>query len=161
MRDGPARETAVSDLAADAARSEKLYRYCHPSVENSGGSWFPRARGGHLTASDADVSFNEVMANDLSQRWILVLTSLADGPKHGYALIKDIEQFADVTLGPGTLYGALARLEEIGLVTPLPAQERRHPYEITAAGTAALTAQLRRDEQVARIGLARIGVQSA
>jgi DNA-binding PadR family transcriptional regulator len=121
----------------------------------------PQSLRGHLTASDADVSFNEVMANDLSQRWILVLTSLADGPKHGYALIKDIEQFADVTLGPGTLYGALARLEEIGLVTPLPAQERRHPYEITAAGTAALTAQLRRDEQVTRIGLARIGVQSA
>jgi len=82
-------------------------------------------------------------------------------PKHGYALIKDIEQFAGVTLGPGTLYGALARLEDTGLVKALPAQKRRHPYQITAAGTAALTSQLRRDEQITRVGLARIGVQPA
>jgi DNA-binding PadR family transcriptional regulator len=99
------------------------------------------------------------MARDLSQRWILVLTSLADGPKHGYALIKDIEQFAGVTLGPGTLYGALARLEEAGLVDALPAEQRRHPYAITAAGTAALTDQLTRDQTITRVGLARIGVQ--
>src|ERR1700761_5462248 len=101
------------------------------------------------------------MGDDLSQRSVLVLTSLADGPKHGYALIKDIEQFAGVTLGPGTLYGALARLEEAGLVKALPAQQRRHPYEITVVGTAALSEQLRRDEQVARVGLARIEVASA
>ncbi len=101
------------------------------------------------------------MADDLSQRGVLVLTSLADGPKHGYALIKDIEQFAGVTLGPGTLYGALARLEQAGLVKALPVQKRRHPYRITATGAAALTDQLRRDEQITRVGLARIGVQSA
>lgn len=100
------------------------------------------------------------MAGDLSQRSILVLTSLADGPKHGYALIKDIERFADVTLGPGTLYGVLARLEDAGLVKPLPAEARRHPYEITAEGTAALTDQLRRDEKITRVGLARVGVPS-
>jgi DNA-binding PadR family transcriptional regulator len=99
------------------------------------------------------------MAGDLSQRRVLVLTSLADGPKHGYALIKDIEQFAGVTLGPGTLYGALARLEDAGLVKALPAQKRRHPYEITVAGSAALTDRLRRDEKITRIGLARMGVQ--
>jgi DNA-binding PadR family transcriptional regulator len=99
------------------------------------------------------------MVGDLSQRSILVLTSLADGPKHGYALIKDIEQFAGVALGPGTLYGALARLEDAGHVKALPAQKRRHPYQITAAGTAALIDQLRRDEQITRVGLARIGVQ--
>jgi DNA-binding PadR family transcriptional regulator len=101
------------------------------------------------------------MADDLSQRRVLVLTSLAEGPKHGYALIKDIEQFAGVTLGPGTLYGALAGLEHAGLVRALPAQKRRHPYQITAAGAAALTDQLRRDEQITRVGLARIGVQPA
>jgi DNA-binding PadR family transcriptional regulator len=100
------------------------------------------------------------MADNLSQRSVLVLTSLADGPKHGYALIKDIEQFAGVTLGPGTLYGVLARLEDAGLVKALPAEERRHPYEITVEGTAALTDQLRRDEMIARIGLARVEVQA-
>lgn len=98
------------------------------------------------------------MGADLSQRAILVLTSLAGGPKHGYALLKDIEQFAGETLGPGTLYGVLARLEDGGLARALPAQERRHPYEITDQGRAVLTAQLRRDEQIARVGLARIGV---
>ena len=37
---------------------------------------------------------------------VLILTSLADGPKHGYALIQDIKSFAGLELGPGTLYGA-------------------------------------------------------
>jgi DNA-binding PadR family transcriptional regulator len=101
------------------------------------------------------------MADDLSQRGMLVLTSLAAGPKHGYALIKDIEQFAGVTLGAGTLYGALARLEEAGLVKALPADKRRHPYEITERGTAALTQQLRQDARITRVGLARLGVQAA
>ena len=97
---------------------------------------------------------------DLSQRSILLLTSLADGPKHGYALIKDIQEFAAVTLGPGTLYGVLARLEDAGLVRALPAEERRRPYEITAEGTAALVNQLRRDETITRVGLARVGAQT-
>lgn len=101
------------------------------------------------------------MGGDLSQRSVLVLTSLADGPKHGYALIKDIERFAGVTLGPGTLYGVLARLDGAGLVQALPAQERRHPYQITAEGTEALTEQLTRDAMIARVGLTRMGVQSA
>jgi DNA-binding PadR family transcriptional regulator len=100
------------------------------------------------------------MSDDLSQRAVLVLTSLAGGPKHGYALIKDIEHFAGVTLGPGTLYGVLARLEATGFITPLPTETRRHPYQISPAGLASLTAQLRRDEQITRVGLARIGLQA-
>jgi DNA-binding PadR family transcriptional regulator len=101
------------------------------------------------------------MGEELSQRAVLVLTSLASGAKHGYALIKDIEQFAGVTLGPGTLYGVVARLEAQGLISPLPAQERRHPYEITAAGRAVLTTQLEHNAAIARVGLARVGLQSA
>jgi Transcriptional regulator PadR-like family len=119
------------------------------------------SHGPPLTISVADVSSTVLVVDDLPQRSILVLTSLAGGPKHGYALIKDIEQFAGVTLGAGTLYGALARLEDGGLVRGLPAERRRHPYEITAAGTAALTEQLTRDEQITRVGLARIGVRTA
>ena len=109
--------------------------------------------------SRKDGSGEQDVLRRVGEASVLVLISLADGPKHGYALIKDIEQFAGVTLGPGTLYGALARLEDAGLVSALPAQRRRHPYKITAAGAAALTAQLRRDAQIARVGLARIGVQ--
>jgi DNA-binding PadR family transcriptional regulator len=102
-----------------------------------------------------------IVTDDLSPRGVLVLTSLAGGAKHGYALIKDIEQFAGVTLGPGTLYGALARLEDAKLIRPLPAEKRRHPYEITAAGTHALTTQLQHDGMVARVGLKRVGVNPA
>ena len=65
---------------------------------------------------------------------LLVLASLADGPKHGYAMIEDIERMTGVTLGAGTLYGAIARLEEAGLIQPLRPSERRQPYRITAAG---------------------------
>jgi DNA-binding PadR family transcriptional regulator len=115
---------------------------------------------GRLIITISDVSSVVLMGGDLSQRGMLVLTSLADGPKHGYALIKDIEQFAGVTLGPGTLYGTLARLDDAGFVKALPAEKRRHPYEITVEGTAALTDQLRRDEMITRVGLARVGVQA-
>jgi DNA-binding PadR family transcriptional regulator len=101
------------------------------------------------------------MADDLSQRSVLVLTSLVGGPKHGYGLIKDVQQFAGVTLGPGTLYGVLARLEEAGLVKALPSEGRRYPYEVTAAGKAALTDRLIRDERISKVGLERIGVQPA
>src|SRR5665213_1999682 len=70
---------------------------------------------------------------------VLILTSLASGTKHGYALAKDIEGVASVSLGPGTLYGAIARLVERGLIEPTEGDERRRPYQITSAGRAALT----------------------
>src|SRR5579871_5883644 len=79
---------------------------------------------------------------------VLVLISLADGPKHGYALISDIKGIAGTELGPGTLYGALDRLERLGLIEPLPAEDRRHPYRITAPGAAALRVHLDALERV-------------
>ena len=48
----------------------------------------------------------------MSDPTLLVLASLAEGDKHGYAMMEDIERFAGVRLGPGTLYGAITRLEE-------------------------------------------------
>ena len=65
---------------------------------------------------------------------LLILTSLSDGPKHGYAIMTDIAAFSGVGMEPGTLYGALSRLERRGWIRPLAAGERRRPYEITAAG---------------------------
>ena len=62
----------------------------------------------------------------------LILSSLADGTKHGYALTKDIEQFAEVRIAPGTLYEALARLERQGLIEPVESHDRRRPYRLTA-----------------------------
>ena len=57
----------------------------------------------------------------LAEPWLLVLTSLADGPKHGYAIMTDIAAFSGVRMEPGTLYGALSRLERRGWVRPLAA----------------------------------------
>jgi len=91
-----------------------------------------------------------------SDRSVLVLTSLAGGPKHGYALIKDIEAFAGVKLGPGTLYGCLAKLEQAGLVEALPAEDRRHPYRITASGLQAVRERLVESARIAELGLGRV-----
>jgi DNA-binding PadR family transcriptional regulator len=88
---------------------------------------------------------------------MLILASLADGPKHGYALIKDIEEIAGATLGPGTLYGAIGRLEGKGLVEALPAQDRRRPYRITPAGAEAVRTYLEHVRAVAATGLRRLG----
>jgi DNA-binding PadR family transcriptional regulator len=87
---------------------------------------------------------------------VLILVSLSGGPRHGYALIKDIEEIAGVTLGPGTLYGALSRLEQGGLVEALPAQDRRRPYRITPAGAEAVRAYLESARHLASVGLRRL-----
>ena len=87
-----------------------------------------------------------------------MLTSLADGPKHGYAITVDVEQFAGVHLGPGTLYGALSRLESKGLIEALPAEDRRRPYRLTADGSAALEQELQQLQTVTRQGLDRLRV---
>src|SRR5580658_10945816 len=69
---------------------------------------------------------------------VLILSSLAGGEKHGYALVKDVEEFAGVHLPPGTLYQVLARLESRGLITALKADDRRRPYRLTALGASVL-----------------------
>jgi DNA-binding PadR family transcriptional regulator len=86
----------------------------------------------------------------------LILSSLAEGSKHGYALTKDIQDFAGVRLAPGTLYEALTRLEGQGFIEALPAEERRRPYRLTAAGATALRAHLADQRRVADVGLRRL-----
>ena len=88
---------------------------------------------------------------------LMVLTSLTGGPKHGYAIIQDIEEMTGIAFGPGTLYGVLARLEEEGLIEALPADDRRRPYRITGSGAAVLRDRLETTAKVARIGLRRLG----
>jgi DNA-binding PadR family transcriptional regulator len=91
-----------------------------------------------------------------ANRSLLVLTSLAGGAKHGYALIQDIVDFSGVKLGPGTLYGCIGTLERAGLVAALPAEERRHPYQITPQGLAVLEEALKESARLAAFGLRRI-----
>ena len=92
----------------------------------------------------------------LAEPWLLILTSLADGPKHGYAIMTDIAAFSGVGMEPGTLYGALSRLERRGWIRPLTADERRRPYEITAVGQQVLAEQLQSMQQIVRTGRQRI-----
>lgn len=87
---------------------------------------------------------------------LLILASLAGGDKHGYAMIEDIAAMAGVRLGPGTLYGALARLERLGLIAPLPADDRRRPYRLTGQGATVLRVQLASLEHFATQGLGRL-----
>jgi DNA-binding PadR family transcriptional regulator len=87
---------------------------------------------------------------------IVILASLAGGAKHGYAIMEDVAAFAGVHLGPGTLYGAITRLESQGLIEPLPAEERRRPYRLTARGVAVLREQLTGLESFASMGLQRL-----
>jgi DNA-binding PadR family transcriptional regulator len=87
---------------------------------------------------------------------LLVLSSLAEGPKHGYAITQDIEQMTGVRLGPGTLYGALSRLEANDLIEALPSSNRRRPYRLTATGAEALDEQLRMLDRVVSTGLRRL-----
>jgi len=87
---------------------------------------------------------------------LLILASLAGGEKHGYAMMEDIQAMAGVHLGPGTLYGALSRLEQSGLIEALPAKERRRPYRLTAAGAASLRQYLASLENFVSLGLKRL-----
>ncbi len=89
---------------------------------------------------------------------LLILTSLAGGPKHGHALAGDIGDFAGVTLGPGALYGAITRLEERGLIEALPSDDRRRPYRITAAGSAYLAESITELRRIADVGTSRLGL---
>ena len=92
----------------------------------------------------------------MSDPSLLVLASLADGAKHGYAMMTDIRGFAAVDLGPGTLYGAITRLEARGLIKAVPSDERRRPYRLTTAGRAYLEAQLAALEPIVRAGTRRL-----
>jgi DNA-binding PadR family transcriptional regulator len=88
---------------------------------------------------------------------LLILASLADGDKHGYVIMADIKAFADVELGPGTLYGAITRLEERGFIRPVATDDRRQPYRLTAAGRRFLEEELAGLQSVVRVGFRRLG----
>ena len=88
---------------------------------------------------------------------LLILVSLSDGPKHGYAIMQDVEQGTGRPMGAGTLYAALARLEERGLVEPLTPVDRRRPYRLTAVGATMLAEQLRGLSAFAQRGLRQLG----
>jgi DNA-binding PadR family transcriptional regulator len=87
---------------------------------------------------------------------MLILSSLAGGDKHGYALVKDVEEFSGIHLAAGTLYEALARLVAQGLIEALESNSRRRPYRLTAGGATALSEHLTAEQRVVKVGLNRL-----
>lgn len=82
-----------------------------------------------------------------------VLLALADGEKHGYAVMREVEEMTDgeVTMGPGTVYGTIRRLLELGLIEetderpdPELDDSRRRYYRATSSGLVVLTAETER-----------------
>ena len=92
----------------------------------------------------------------MSDPTLLVLSSLAEGDKHGYAIMEDVERFAHIRLGPGTLYGAITRLEQRGWIRPVSSKDRRQPYTLTGVGRDYLNEQLEQMEKVVKTGLKRL-----
>ena len=88
---------------------------------------------------------------------LLILASLAEGDKHGYAMMEDIQLYAGVALGPGTLYGAITRLEEKQWIRRVRAADRRQPYTSTAAGRRHLAAELEALSRIVATGKERLG----
>ncbi len=101
--------------------------------------------------SDADLDLGR-----FAEPSLYILVSLSDGPKHGYAIMTDVEAISGSPMGPGTLYGALARLERRGLIEALEPVERRRPYRLTALGEQTVRAQLQRLAGLTRTGFGRL-----
>ena len=97
--------------------------------------------------------------NDLgrfSEPALLIMISLADGPKHGYAMTEDIAQISGQRLGPGTLYGGITRLEARGWIEPLPSDDRRRPYKLTTSGHRVLKHRLAAIKTMAKVASTRL-----
>jgi len=93
----------------------------------------------------------------LAEPSLYILVSLSDVPKHGYAIMSDVERLSAYPIGPGTLYSALARLEQRGLIEALEPTERRRPYRLTELGSTTLRAHLEGLGGLVRTGLSRLG----
>jgi DNA-binding PadR family transcriptional regulator len=107
---------------------------------------------------------NDEATSDLgrfAEPTLLIMVSLADAPKHGYAIMTDVNAFASNPIGPGTLYGALARLERRGLIEPMGPEDRRRPYRLSATGSQALAAHLAEMGRLVKVGHARLSAADA
>jgi len=96
--------------------------------------------------------------NKFSEPTLLILISLAEQNRHGYAIMEDIQSSYDVKLGPGTLYGAISRLEKAGYISPIESQDRKKPYKMTTEGEIYLTEQIKEIQKVTNIGMKRLGL---
>jgi DNA-binding PadR family transcriptional regulator len=98
----------------------------------------------------------KLTAGRFSDPELLILSSIAEGQKHGYAIMTDISTFAGVQLGPGTLYSAISRLVEMGWIEPCEERGRQRPYRLTPQGLRHLQDQLQQMRYLANLGLRRL-----
>ena len=87
---------------------------------------------------------------------LLILASLAEGEKHGYAIMTDVDAFAGVRLGAGTLYGAITRMEQQGWIAGVDTDGRRKPYRLTAAGKRHLEAEMASLDKLVKLTARRL-----
>ena len=102
------------------------------------------------------VELSESSQGHFSDPQFLVLASLASGAKHGHSMLDDIQQMCGARLGPGTLYGAIARLEQQGWIEQLPAENRRKPYRLTQLGQKAFSAKMKTLQRIVNYGAGRL-----
>jgi DNA-binding PadR family transcriptional regulator len=116
------------------------------------------ARPGSCRSTRRVVSSGVVVTQPtkLSTEALLILVSLAEAPKHGYAIQQDVEQLSGRRLGPGTLYGAIARLESGGLIEALSDSGARRPYRLTPPGAKQVRAELESLKNLTRTGMRRL-----
>ena len=102
---------------------------------------------------------SEYMAkNKFSEPALFILISLAEQNRHGYAIMEDIEKSYDIKLGPGTLYGAISRLEKAGYISAVESQDRKKPYKLTEEGQIYLAEQIKEIQKVTNMGMKRLGL---
>ncbi|HET6596336.1 MAG TPA: PadR family transcriptional regulator [Anaerolineales bacterium] len=96
----------------------------------------------------------------LSPATFYILLALPDGPKHGYAIMKEVEQMTEgkITLGPGSLYGSIKRLLQDNMIVetdhrPIRAldDERRRYYALTDYGRQVLAGEVQRLASAVRL----------
>src|SRR5690242_12257829 len=102
-----------------------------------------------------------VAKRHVSEPVFLILVSLADKPRHGYALMKDIEALSEgrVRMSTGTLYGAIHRLLEDGWIERWEQEDvsrDKQAYRLTKAGGAALKSEIERLDHLRRMAAARL-----
>src|SRR5580765_7325763 len=107
------------------------------------------------------VERHDVEAKPLSESVLLILTSLSDQPRHGYALLKDIEALSGgrVRMSTGTLFGAIRRLLENGWIEPVDLDDTsrdKQSYGLTPAGRRQLQSEISRMKYLTRAATARL-----
>jgi DNA-binding PadR family transcriptional regulator len=105
----------------------------------------------------------------LREPTFFMLLSLSPGPKHGYAILKEVESLSigRLKLSTGTLYGAIRRLLDLGWIRrvadPIPndTDRERKSYDLTELGRSVLNAEIARLQQLVTVAQMQAGEQAA